>query len=127
MRCSTPAPEVSSGGISLSNKGLCLRRKEGAVRDEVMRDRVREKLEPCLHAESPVQLRQMCLDGDRSDVEFSSDVLVAEAFFEKFENRALGGAHQIDSHRPRFHERDGFARGPDMSALHDSQGLEQVR
>src|SRR5207302_1255970 len=87
QKTSMPAPVVSAGGISLSKKGLCLRGKEGGTRNQVMGDRVCEELEACLHTESPVQLRQMRLNGDRSDVEFSSNVLVAETVFEELENR----------------------------------------
>src|SRR6266550_4527570 len=124
-----PEPEVDSGGISLSKKGLLAERKKGGAGDELIRDRIGEKLEARLYAESAVQPGQMRLDRDWSDVELSSDILVAQALLEKLENSELGGRHQFCSAREiiRAHECDRVAGGPDLSALYDAKRFEQVR
>src|SRR5438270_8845459 len=122
-------PEIDSGGISLSKKGLLAEGKKGGAGDELIRDRVGEKLEARLHAEAAVQPGQMRLDRDWSDVELSSDVFVAQAFLQKFQNRELGGRHRLCSAREmiRAHERDRVPGSQDVSALNDAKRFEEVR
>src|SRR2546427_12479110 len=90
-----PAPEARAGGISLSKKGLIFGGKKGGASDQVMANRIREELETRSHAEPAVHPRQMCPHRDRRDFEVSSDVLIAQPFFEKLQSRDLGRRQQL--------------------------------
>src|SRR6266851_8009438 len=70
----------------------------------------------------------MRLDCHGRQVEFSSNVLVAQPFLEKLQDGELGRCHQLCSSLEviRAHERDRVARSPDLPALHDAKRLEQV-